>query len=498
MDNRNLSSSGPSPLLQRASTRNTSRGLRIPRRGRIRVALVVGLVLGAIVVLRSRSVNASGESEPPVVQPKADATKQSKSVNAMGTAPAAPRPRERRAEAKAPPLPKPPRDDYTFEEVSALLQGQSLRLHLAQDTLEVGRRRIRVHYSIDTALQNEARILLHRYHPKYGAMAMVEAHSGRVLLLASYVNDGEPFLGRDLYCRSLFPAASVFKIVTAAAAIERGKLTPESELRQVGRNHTLYSFQLEPELKNHRTITLKDAFAYSINPVFGRIGIYVLGGDGLREYADRFGFGQPIPFELHADSATVGNCDSAFGQAEVASGFNQDTRMSPLFGALLGAAVCGNGIMTAPRMVDSMVDARDNRRIYAGETRPWRLAAKPETAGQVKLLMREVIRYGTARESFRDVKRSRRMRDMEYGGKTGSVDRDGVGRVDWFVGFLHDPSDERLRVGVAVVTVHGAYWTVHSSYLAAQMLREHVRETDKRDQAASAVASTTGEGDSDG
>ncbi len=393
---------------------------------------------------------------------------------------------------------KPPREEYSFEEVAALLRKQSARLRFTGDVLDVGRRRLLVHWSIDTTLQQYATKLLKRYHPKYGAMAMVESRSGRVLLLSSYNDEGEPFLGRDLYCRSFFPAASVFKIVSVAAAIERGNLSPSSELRQVGRNHTLYSYQLDSTLKNYRTVSLANAFAYSINPVFGRIGIYVLGREGLQEYAGRFGFGEPVPFELACDSATLGVCDSVYAQAEVASGFNQDTRMSPLFGALLAAAVAEEGVVPAPRMVDSLVDLRDSRRVYAAEPRPWRLAVQPRTAGHVASLMREVIRYGTARESFGDVKRSRRMKQMEYGGKTGSVDRDGMGRVDWYAGFLRDPADERLRVGIAVVTVHGEYWTVHSSYLAAQMLRELVRGVDRLDEESAAVAAETRGSDTDG
>jgi cell division protein FtsI/penicillin-binding protein 2 len=396
------------------------------------------------------------------------------------------------------PAPKPAREEYTFEEVSALLRRQAPRLRLQDDVLEVGRKRLLVRYSIDSSLQRQAEVFLKRYRPKYAAIAMVESRTGRVLLLTSYVNEGEPFLGRDLYCRNYFPAASVFKLVTAAGAIERGKLTPASELRQTGRNHTLYTFQLESNLKNYRTISLADAFAYSINPVFGRLGIYVLGREGLLEYAGRFGFGEPIPFELSADSATIGACDSTFEQAEVASGFNQDTRMSPLFGALMAAAVAENGTLNAPRVVDSMVDIRENRRVYAAETRPWRLAVQPQTAAHVATLMKDVIRYGTARESFADVKKSRRMSGMEYGGKTGSVDRDGMGRVDWFSGFLRDPADERLRVGIAVVTVHGEYWTVRSSWLAAQLLRAQVRAVDGRSDSSSTVAQTGRKADGDG
>ncbi|MBD3242089.1 MAG: hypothetical protein GF331_15975 [Chitinivibrionales bacterium] len=494
-------SPGTSPLLQRAREADklggVPRRLRVPRRGRIR------LVLMLVALLVAWRVYDRDRADDPTVS---DETGDTASVATADTAAAAP---VAQAPSSAPAQKPPPtaagkqhkarHASMSFEDVTRLMRGRSPRFDSPRDVIRADGRSLAVHYSIDTALQSYGRKLLRRYHPKYGAVAMIECASGRVLSLVSYVNDGEPFLGHDLYCRSYFPAASIFKIITAAGAIEKGRLTPRSEMRQVGRNHTLYTFQLEPSLKNYRTISLAKSFAYSINPVFGRIGIYVLGEEGLREYSERFGFEQTVPFELPVDTAHVGSYDSTFGQAEVASGFNQQTLLSPLLGALIASAASEGGRIPRPHVVDSIIDRKRGAKTYEAERRLWKVAVRQSTAEHLAEMMQNVVRYGTARTSFRYVKRSHRFSGLAYGGKTGSVDKDGVGRVDWFVGFVRSNTDERKRLAIGVVTVHGPYWTVHSSFVAAEMLRHYMRELEQRDeQQAVALRASQAEEGNDG
>ncbi len=102
-------------------------------------------------------------------------------------------------------------------------------------------------------------------------------------------------------------------------------------------------------------------------------------------------------------------------------------------------------------------------------------------ASELKSMMKDVTSYGTARKSFENVKNSSSLKSFEHGGKTGSVDRDDIdGRVEWFVGFLKDSSKIDEDIACAVFTVHGAQWTVHSSYIAAEMMRKSIGYTQKR------------------
>jgi len=89
--------------------------------------------------------------------------------------------------------------------------------------------------------------------------------------------------------------------------------------------------------------------------------------------------------------------------------------------------------------------------------------------------MKYVATRGTARKSFNYIRKSYRFKDIEYGGKTGSVDKDGLGKIDWFIGFCRHKTDPDQHVAIGVVTVHDDNWTVHSSFLGAEMMRNYIR-----------------------
>ncbi len=370
-------------------------------------------------------------------------------------------------------------------DLGGLLRKHSPNLKAVVDTIVSGGAAYVLHYSFDTTVIRCGQTLLKQYHPKYGALVAMEAKSGRVLALVSYSRDSEPPLGDNLFARSLFPTASVFKTITASAAIEKGNMNPESKLPLAGRRYTLYRFQLKEDLAAYEPVSLQDAYAYSINPVFGRIGVYVLGPSILREYMGKFGFNSQIPFELDNEKpfAAIGDKDSAVLVAEIASGFNQKTRMSPLFGAMLAAGVSENGKMPAPFFVDS-VTCGDSCVVFRAAPRTWRVPVRETTAALLKGMMSRVAQYGTARSSFRYIKHSACFDNIDYGGKTGTVDEDRLGKIDWFVGFASNRADSKQRIAVGVVTVHDQFWTVHSSYIAAEIFRKYIRRVQTAEKAA--------------
>lgn len=452
-------------LMLRRIRRGYSKGLgKIPRKGRIRVILALGIIAVAVLVLKNRGGRSGGDSldTPPP------------SDSATGKHAAAPS-----AETDDKTVLRAPRSvgkaEMKHEDVVELLRRFPPRLSRTRDTLEFSKHPVVIHYALDTALQALGRKLFKRYHPKYAAAVAITPADGRVVGLMSYTRDDVRELEGNLACRTLFPAASIFKTVTAAAAVERGGLAPDTPLKHVGRNHTLYNFQLEKDLENFTEISLRKAYAYSINPVFGRIGIFRVGCRLLKEYGARFGFLCNIPFDLETEISSLNSCDSSFALAELASGFNTGTTLSPLLGALLACAICDNGIIQRPVLVDSITDAGNRKTRYQARPTPWKSAVSPATAEALRDLMRSVARFGTARSAFKYVKRSYRFKNIEYGGKTGSVNKDGLGKVDWFTGFARHPSDTAQRLAVAVVTVHGAYWTVHSSFLGAEIIRHRLR-----------------------
>jgi cell division protein FtsI/penicillin-binding protein 2 len=317
---------------------------------------------------------------------------------------------------------------------------------------------------------------LKQYHPKYGAAVVLEPGTGRVLSLVSYTREGEAAIGDNLFCSNVFPAASIFKIVTSAGAIEKLGIGAQSIIRIRGANHTLYQSQLQKDLSAcSREVTLEESFAYSINPAFARMGLFYIGSRGLEQFAERFGFNEPIRFELPCDNSIFVNSDSAFTVAELASGFNQKTCMSPVFAALMASAVSNHGRIFLPTLVDSITDLTSHEKVYQRERQLWKKAVEPRTAEELVTLMRKVAEYGTARKAFRYLKQSYQFDVIDYGGKTGSVDKDQLGRVDWFVGFCRHRTNHRLHIAMGIVTVHDDNWTIHSSFIGAEIMRRYIQ-----------------------
>ena len=105
--------------------------------------------------------------------------------------------------------------------------------------LPVGHRKFRARYTLDSEHQARIEKLLSSYRPDYAAFVALDAVTGRVLVLSSYTH-AKGGQNENLALKASFPAASIFKIVTAAAAIDQGMLTSDSVIPFNGSNHTLY------------------------------------------------------------------------------------------------------------------------------------------------------------------------------------------------------------------------------------------------------------------
>lgn len=441
----------------------------LPRRGRIRfvIAVIVTLLL----------VKFSVPSMEQLYSKNSDDESDTAAVVRTDTTTRVP---EKKREKKEP-------DPFTRRQVFELIQRNQRLYGHSRAMVFFENDSFLVYTSIDTSLQEYLTHLMQRYHPLYGALAAMAPHSGRIYSLISYVNDSMPAPAGNLCFRSLFPAASVFKTVTAAAAIEHGGHTARCNLEHKGRSHTLYLSQIAPELEWSVDLTFAQAYARSINAVFARIGIYDLGAPALLYYSHRLGFNTRLPGELSCGISNAFTPDSTFDLAELASGFNQRTTISPLHGALIASTVAQDGSFPVPTLIDSIFHVTTGKKVFTEQPRTWLQSVAPSTAEELKSLMHAVVKKGTARKEFRHFRNSGRFRDFVYGGKTGSLSKDSVGRVDWFVGFASHPEKSDERIAAGVLTVHGDYWTVHSSYLAAEAFSTYLRSVQENKKTAAAI-----------
>jgi cell division protein FtsI/penicillin-binding protein 2 len=458
--------SDSSPMMRRVLRDGSTRKLLIPRKGRIRILLLI-FFFAALTLLKISGVFSC------------DSKKHTDGVKRVEIKKAKKEKGKKRPETKtpavaigsAPVINK--KAEFGYAEIRSLLSKAPGSYLKPCDTIVSDKKKCIIYYSLDSSLQKLGMSLMKQYKPLYGAIVALHPGTGRVLSLISWNNDSVPSLGDDQFCKSIFPAASIFKTVTAAAAIELAGFTSESLIPHAGRNHTLYKYQLQKDLAIYKDVSLEFAYANSMNPVFARIGLYSLPKNAFVDIGNHFGFNTEIPFELPVEASSLPIPDSTFPIAELASGFNQKTTLSPLHGALIAAAVSQHGQAPYPHIVDSI--SNGELTIYRAGSKIWRTVMQDRTANVLSEMMKCVARYGTARKSFRYLKNSSRFDEIDYGGKTGSVDKDSVGRVDWFIGFAKHPKDNRQQIAVGILTVHGAYWTVHSSYIAAEYFRKYLR-----------------------
>lgn len=340
-----------------------------------------------------------------------------------------------------------------------------------ENSENVDKRVVKVEYTINEALQKEAEKLLKSYKPDYGALVTIDATTGRVLAMASFQKGDE--LAPNLALRGTYPAASIFKIITATAAIDKYSLTPDTLVMFNGGNHTLYRKNVMNSTVNRwtRNMTLREAFARSINTVFARLSFERLQPQDLKEYAIRFGFNQNIQSDLPFDPGFADIPDEKnFHLAEVASGYNKITQMSPIQGAMIAASVADDGVMRVPYIVDKIKD-KNGALLFQSEPVTAAVTMSKQGALRLKELMEETVTNGTGRKSFRQLVRDRKFEELEMGGKTGSLHGDNPkGKVDWFVGYA---ISEKQKLAVAAITVNREKWTVKSTYLAQSVFRKY-------------------------
>ncbi|MGC4068483.1 MAG: hypothetical protein QM784_28315 [Polyangiaceae bacterium] len=80
--------------------------------------------------------------------------------------------------------------------------------------------------SLDPALQRAVSSLMRRFRMPEAGTVMMDVHTGKLLVYSSFVKDGEPF---DVNTRAQAPAASVFKVITGAALVERANLNADTK-----------------------------------------------------------------------------------------------------------------------------------------------------------------------------------------------------------------------------------------------------------------------------
>lgn len=281
-------------------------------------------------------------------------------------------------------------------------------------------------------------------HPSYDPNPLSGEDTSRILeAWETYKsNEDRPLLNRTI--RELYFPGSAFKLITAAAAIERGippstAFDDEAEYQPpVGR--PVRNYQGGP-CRDGSTITMLEAMVVSCNAVFARLGVQ-LGDDALIQQAEQFGFNRIPPFELPPVRSIVEKemDDAVLAQTGIGQ---RGVKATALQMAMVAGAIVNDGQLMRPHVVRAVRDP--SGRLLQGENiAPWdegrfdAQAISPQTAGQLREMMVQVVQRGTGTSAA--------VPGTVVGGKTGTAqDEAAETATAWFVGYAED------RVAVAVV-----------------------------------------------
>ncbi len=292
-----------------------------------------------------------------------------------------------------------------------------------------------------------------------GAAVVLDVQSSAILACASmpfyerdniakYLNSSDsPFVNRAFEC---FPVGSVFKPITAAAALDNGVKLPEYNCKgYIEKAENKFNCN---KLEGHGKIDFDTAVAMSCNPYFIELST-LTGAEKLLNTARKAGFGKSIDLgngfitspgilpdlkDLNS-SAAVGNL--GFGQGRFTA--------SPLQLAACYAAFANGGIYNKPYIYKGEVDKNKNTTVTIQEKGKRIFSEK--TCEAIKTAMSKTTTEGTGKAAFSSLFDSC---TKTATAQSGQYDKNGSEvKYCWFVGFF---PKENPRYVICVIKENGS------------------------------------------
>ncbi|MBP7460711.1 MAG: penicillin-binding protein 2 [Candidatus Delongbacteria bacterium] len=308
--------------------------------------------------------------------------------------------------------------------------------------------------SIDMNLQRKAEELLSPYNA--GALVMLHAKTGQILVLANHprynlnmlsgtissenwnslINDPyHPMFNRAISSR--YPPGSVYKVVTAAAAIEVLGFDEFTTQAPCIGYYSLGNRDFKCwNLKGHGSLNLLQAMAQSCDVYFYQLGLK-LGLENMYQYSLKMNLGQVTGIDLQGESKglipndeyyrkKLGNhrfprgilLNLSIGQGEILVTPIQMAHMMNLIG--------NNGHGFAPHLLVSWDDPASSRQ-YFNHPKPVSLDIQPQTLSLIQKSLLAVVYSGTGGRAS--------VEGLRVAGKTGSAENPGELTHAWFAGY---------------------------------------------------------------
>jgi peptidoglycan glycosyltransferase len=340
-----------------------------------------------------------------------------------------------------------------------------------------------VYTSLDPRAQ---RVALNELAGRAGSVVALDPRTGAVkvmVALPGYNNNNPDATGPGISTlnRSTqggYPPGSTFKVVTATAAIDSGRYTPNSVVNG-NSPKTISGVPLANDLnQSFGPIDLTRALTFSVNTVWAQVAEN-LGRGTMTKYMKRFGFYSKPPLDYPPDEMVASRPYSPTGRPLPPGSPNEDIgriaigqgglQVTPLQMAMVASAVANGGKLMAPRLAQRVVDP-DGRTIRTYKPSVYSQVMSASTAAQVTEMMKKVVDEGTGTPA--------QLGGISVAGKTGTAQVGIVGSnltQPWFIGFA-PVQDPKVAVAVTIERTAGGFGGTVAAPIARDVIQTLLSE----------------------
>jgi len=248
--------------------------------------------------------------------------------------------------------------------------------------------------------EDELQWALAQFGAQAGTIIVMDPKTGEILAMANAptfdpndLSKAEMGAVQNAAVSAQYEPGSVFKIITAAAALDSGIVTPTQTLTDTGSIVVGQRIILNSDRVAHGVVDMTGALARSLNVITAQWAL-LLGQKQFYQYAERFGFGQvtgvDLADEVYGLMKQPGMLDWSISDLGTNS-FGQGLAVTPIQMANAIASIANGGRLMRPYIVKARV-MEDKVQI----TEPTVLAKtiRPETAKMLTDILVDIVTDG--------------------------------------------------------------------------------------------------------
>jgi cell division protein FtsI (penicillin-binding protein 3) len=313
---------------------------------------------------------------------------------------------------------------------------------------------------------------IHATRAAAGCVVILEPQTGEILAMASaprfnpnVYSQSPPEARRNRCVQDAYEPGSVFKVITAAAALEE-RVLPLDALIDLEGGRLRIGKRVVYDDHSYNSLTFADVIVKSSNVGAVKLA-FLMGTERFAPYVSLFGFGQRTSTDFHGENPGMPP-HKWTDDALTSVAFGHEVAVTPLQMVASVSAIANGGRLMEPRVVRAL-HGEDGRTSIGSKM--VRRVVSPGTATSLTRVLEEVVERGTATGA--------RIRGFRVAGKTGTARKivDGrYSRTDYnasFVGFV--PSRE--PVATIIVMIDSPRTSIYGGSVAAPVFKRIAEAT---------------------